>query len=367
MAAAIPGKKLDWNDAVQVCGSAWYSADQGKPTFKPFPRELVALIMARLTPAERTNYSLNLEERCPLIPLSPYQRDILFNAPIPRSMAEIEFFDRLALSNTAMLSGREKLDLRVTEFVLPRDATDETLRDITTRFPNLRSLDLSDSNRISNTGLAHLRVLLLQTLNLNGLRITDAGLACLKELPLQSLDLSFCRNITDAGLAHLEGLPLQKLYLGLCSKITNAGLAYLKSPLLKELDFTYCNKITDTGLAHLSGLPLQSLNLYQCSAITDEGLAHLSGLPLQSLDLSFCSKITDAGLAHLGGLPLQKLCLGRCCNITDAGLAYLGTPPLKELDLRYCNITDAGLALLRNRPGLYILRGELSNPNGGVF
>ena len=55
-------------------------------------------------------------------------------------------------------------------------------------------------------------------------RITDTGLAHLKGV--QTINLSFCWKITDAGLAHLKGV--QKINLSRCRNITDAGLSYLK-------------------------------------------------------------------------------------------------------------------------------------------
>ncbi len=441
-------KERRWKVAIRACKSRWWSTDPREPAITPFPQELVSLITAYLRPEEREAYCLShrliipatrddfpkdlsahftpfqvsVRENprgciaiAPLIPLNPYLRDILFRADVPRSLPAIGFFDKLSRFNRVMHAEYNRINLDVTEFSLSGDATDATLQDIATRFPNLRSLDLSDCKTISDAGLAHLSTLPLQSLDLShcysitneGLAhlsglplhslslkfntITNEGLAHLRSLPLRSLNLAQCDKITDEGLAHLASLPLQSLVLNGCSAITNEGMAYLSHFPLKSLSLSFCSHITDAGLVHLSTLPLQtlqlnqisdaglaylsqcplqSLSLWNCRHITDAGLAHLSTLPLQSLDLENCHNITNEGLAHLSGLPLHSLSLRFCDKITDEGLAHLSTLPLQSLDLtcgfppRRGKITDQGLAHLSGLPlqSLTLWDGEIFRP-----
>ncbi len=68
---------------------------------------------------------------------------------------------------------------------------------------------------------------------------------------LKSLDLEWCEKITDSGLAHLKGLTkLEKLNLD-GTKITDEGLAHLKGLTKLEWLHLYSTAITDEGLVHL--------------------------------------------------------------------------------------------------------------------
>ena len=70
---------------------------------------------------------------------------------------------------------------------------------------------------------------------------------------LERLDLGDSRKLTDAGLAHLKGLTkLEQLDLRECGKITDAGLAHLKGlTKLKMLSLRQCDRITKAGIAEL--------------------------------------------------------------------------------------------------------------------
>ncbi len=88
---------------------------------------------------------------------------------------------------------------------LPGDDVDDGRLASLKRFHNLRVLDLSDNDRVTNAGIAHLANLdRLMNLRLGWTGIDDVGLIHLKKLTrLQYLDLTGTR-ITDAGSPHLK-------------------------------------------------------------------------------------------------------------------------------------------------------------------
>jgi hypothetical protein len=194
---------------------------------------------------------------------------------------------------------------------------------------DIREIDLSGCDQITDEGLCHLRN--LQSLDLSRCTgITDAGLSNLRNL--KELFLTWCPQITDHGLCRLGNL--QYLNLSYCLGITDAGLVSLRN--LKEINLQGCDQITDEGLRHCCHL--DSLNLSFCEGLTDAGLSYLQNL--KEISLSGCVQITDEGLRHLGNL--QSLNLSCCRRITDAGMTHLVN--LKDLNISYCReITDEGL------------------------
>ena len=97
----------------------------------------------------------------------------------------------------------------------------------------LEGLDLTECS-ISDDGLERLQVLPnLRWLDLSNCEvITDQGLANLAPLTgLEYLDLAGC-SVTDAGLAHLAGLKnLRYLNFEGCDKISHAQVSALKAAL----------------------------------------------------------------------------------------------------------------------------------------
>jgi internalin A len=199
------------------------------------------------------------------------------------------------------------------------------------KFPNLRTLDLSDRQKtrlspISKTGVAQLDGLKgLTFIFLTGADVDDSIVPHLLKHPLQSLGLSNTQ-LGNAGLAQLASLTgLKSLEINNTS-VTDAGLASLKSFLaLRHLELAG-TQISDAGLVNIQ--PLTGLSTL-----------HLDNTP-----------ITDAGLTRLAGLTsLVELRLGNT-NITDAGLKNLASlSSLRLLRLDGTQVTDAGVAQLRQQ------------------
>ena len=128
-------------------------------------------------------------------------------------------------------------------------ATDEQVQQVRIVCPNLKRLDLSSCEQI-----------------------TDAGI---ENLPfgLKELDLSSCKQLTDEGIKNLP-YGLKKLNLASCEQITDAGIKNLPYGL-KELDLSSCEQLTD---AMLKNLPpqLEVLELLNCDKLTEAGINNFS-------------------------------------------------------------------------------------------
>jgi beta-lactamase regulating signal transducer with metallopeptidase domain len=194
---------------------------------------------------------------------------------------------------------------------------------------------------------------------------TDSDLKRLADLVgLQSLDLKNSGRVTDTGVAHLAGLTRLLLLDLEGTKITDAGLEHLRG--LSELQYLRLKStpVTDAGLAYLKGLTgLSALNL-QDTGITDVGLEHLKGLTrLQALDVSG-TRVTDAGMVHVKGLTRLQKFTANDTRITDAGLVPLqGLTGLKAVELADTQVTDAGLEHLKGLTGLedLVLPGQITD------
>ena len=119
-------------------------------------------------------------------------------------------------------------------------------------FPFVRDLDLTSCTRVSSgeiTSICHLHT--LETLRLNGCyRVTDDDVREIAtKLPnVVFLDISDCKKITDTSLQHITRhlKVLKKLCVRNCHLISDLGLASLKdgSKNLEFLDLTGCSEAT---------------------------------------------------------------------------------------------------------------------------
>lgn len=264
-----------------------------------------------------------------------------------------------------------------------RDLNDNHLRDLIKRSPNLTELNLLESRRLTQDGVALLSPLTrLTSLHLDTCEnLTDSGVKSLKELPLRSLALSNCSQITDTGIKNItEFKNLQHLLLSQNKKLTGNCLHTLSTlsnlhsltlndwphftdddleklvrylPGITSLNLSGCRQLTDQGIAHLTLLTqLKSLNLSGCDKLSSTGLKHLSTLThLEELNVSHCYNVTDECLQSLNALPLKRLYLNHCYKLTDNGLRHMACLPLETLDVSNCSqLTGKGIKELRGTP-----------------
>lgn len=141
----------------------------------------------------------------------------------------------------------------------------------------------------------------LQELDLR--RATDAHITYLARCSnLESLDLSQSDSITNQGVSNLSALTsLRTLRILGCHSITDlTPLSHLVK--LRDLTLDSCSDLFDLRpLARLT--TLQTLSFDGCDSLTDDSLQALSNLfALQSLDLSDCALLSNNGLSALSEL-----------------------------------------------------------------
>ena len=163
---------------------------------------------------------------------------------------------------------------------------------------------------------------------LRSTKISDKGLAYLKVLPIEVLDLSET-EVTGKGLRELKGIPIKRL-------------------LLRK------TKVKDDDLKNLQSLPLEWIFLNHTET-SDAGLELIKGLPLRAINLNG-TKVTDAGLAKLKSMSLIRLDLEDTA-ISDVGLSFAGDfPELKILALGGSKVTEEGKKTLHaKRPEIRII------------
>jgi hypothetical protein len=239
-----------------------------------------------------------------------------------------------------------------------KSISDQELKDIFRVCPNIKELNLSGCNKLTDAALDQLPEG-LKSLDLSFVKLSDVALDQLPE-GLKSLDLSFCVKLSDAvigklpqGLlslslnrcnltnAALQKLPkgLQSLNLGGCKKLTDSDIDQLPKGL-KSLDLKGCYDLTNEALGKLPE-GLQSLYLSSCLNLTDDVMDKLPR-GLKSLNLSSCDNLTGSAM---GKLPqdLQFLNLKWCSNLTDEAIGKL-PQSLLSLDLTGCNkLTDVAI------------------------
>ena len=280
----------------------------------------------------------------------------------------------------------------VRELKFRYDVSDADVAQIAARYPNLRVVDLSGCDRITDVCIVALAGSCPQLKRVNlgaggckvftnvsivalarGCRqlkrvdlahctlLTDISITALAGncAQLESVNLWSCQLITDVSMTALAGncRQLQSLNLSNCWLITDVSVTALAKwcPLLKSVNLVRCFLITDISVTALarSCPQLESVTLNWCTLVTDASVVALAeNCPrLKSVGLARCKLITDVSIVALArGCPqLKRVCLLGCTLITDVSIVALarGCPQLKRVDLQSCElITDVSIVAL---------------------
>ncbi|XP_050384406.1 F-box/LRR-repeat protein 3-like [Argentina anserina] len=224
----------------------------------------------------------------------------------------------------------------------------------------LQSIDLSESNYFSGTGLLSLSLNCKHLIEIdisNATELKDSAAAALAQAKnLEKLKLGRCKQITDMGVGCIAvGCRKLKLVsLKWCLGVGDLGveLLALKCKDLRSLDLSYL-PITDKCLPSIFELSyLEDLVLEGCFGIDDDSLAAFRHgcKSLKKLDISSCQNIGHNGLASLtSGGVLEQLVLSHGSPVTAALADSLKRlTMLKSIKLDGCSVTYAGLQAIGN-------------------
>ncbi|PXF46985.1 putative F-box/LRR-repeat protein [Gracilariopsis chorda] len=228
-------------------------------------------------------------------------------------------------------------------------------------FPNLRTLHIYRTTRLSNQGF---NALILSLPNLRELLVSanhHLTLDAIRDLPscsqLQTLELSYCTGLGGeqsveggqliARLTHLRTLSVA--YWNIADQFVE-HVSHL--PHLETLDLSMCNRLTSRSCFHLARNAKRLRNLkFRCSMhLTDSGLRALAACSnLESVNFSLARRISDAGVQVFGdaqAMPnLHTVLLSQCHMLTDAGVSHLSSnQAIRRLDLSYCDCLTERIA-----------------------
>ena len=228
------------------------------------------------------------------------------------------------------------------------------LKQISLNLTNLKFLDISSNDNITNEGISYFSHLVhLKHLSLSGCnKISDDGLSYISSLSsLVGLDIAYI-GLTDNCLHFLSKLNNISKFNIISTRISTQGLLYI-STIMKNLKQFLCSHlIDDTSMLHISYFNnLTSLDIlagHSNSFISQNSFTNLFLLTqLSKLYLSTTKTITDQSFSNIANLTnLKDLQLNCLPNITDFGISYLAK--LKNLELliinKFRNITGDSLS-----------------------
>ncbi len=276
--------------------------------------------------------------------------------------------------------------------------TDDGLKTVAEKMPNLAFLTLSELSPVTNTGIDHLRKMQLHRITIDKSKLTpetvlplprcelviagktiepsdvhfrearrllerggftirlklpdrkEASPKSATELPDGPFTLvEISGSLNDDDLRRLVATPTLTGVAAASARITDDGLRSLTASKATLRDvYLFDIPLTDDGLRSISECPnMEQLNV-SGSKITDDGLKHLAGLTRLRMLFVGSTAITDAGLKHLVDFPaLVHLGLLDTC-VSDAGAETLATMKgLQRLSLQNTRITQTGLDKLR--------------------
>lgn len=162
---------------------------------------------------------------------------------------------------------------------------------------------------------------------------------------LKSIDLSNCRKVSDTLLARIVGwvVPQQNQSQLNRQKALNGNRPHLNTKFSS-------NTVMPAPGTVLGCPDLSNISLSYCKHITDRTMHHIAthaASRIESIDLTRCTTITDSGFQYWGNVRferLRRLCLADCTYLSDQSIVWLvngAGSGLRELDL----VSDASSSL----------------------
>lgn len=255
------------------------------------------------------------------------------------------------------------------------DVTAPAILEMSNRAKGLKSIDLSNCRKVSDTLLARIVGWVVPSQqnqnhyqqnrykNVNGNRPSlNTKLSGNNVLPapgtvlgcpdLSSISLSYCKHITDRTMHHIAthaAKRIEAVDLTRCTTITDTGFQYwgnARFERLRRLCLADCTYLSDQSIVWLvngAGSRLQELDLSFCCALSDTATEVVAlGCPnLTRLNMSFCgSAVSDPSLRSLGLhlTALQQLAVRGCVRVTGVGVESVleGCHRLSVFDVSQC-------------------------------
>ncbi|XP_053742793.1 dynein regulatory complex subunit 6 [Synchiropus splendidus] len=228
--------------------------------------------------------------------------------------------------------------------------TDASLKSVAA-LKNLQYLDVSYCHNLSDQGISHLAdgssASKLKELNVSHCGvITDEGVRRIAQrlVELRRLNLSYCDRLSDAALAGLSGSSLHSLDVSGCN-IHDQGLAALEKIPIKTLILADCINITDDGIEVLCQhvRHLEHVDVSHCTSLSDTSVRALSFYcpGLVALRVSGCLKLTDMAVQYLtsGAQYVRELDVSGCVLLTSRSVRLLLKicPPLSSVTMTCCS------------------------------
>lgn len=169
----------------------------------------------------------------------------------------------------------------------------------------------------------------LQSLTLKDFKLTAVGIKHLqKHFPnLKHLDLSHCENVTDAAIKILTPLNLESLNLSGCDSITNEGLNEIGQNFktLKNLNLSNLKKISSVHFLSFfmkSDVPKLEMLELKSTHTTDAVLMKIGKIKsLKALNIYDCRGVSSEGLKYLKDLANVTINIGNT-ELIKAALPY---------------------------------------------
>ncbi len=206
---------------------------------------------------------------------------------------------------------------------LPRKITDKVMRNLYQMEKDVKSLNLSSCDAITDLGFVPLG----------------------KYWPnLESICLGGCKNITVVGLRSLA-LNCRKIrrISFVDYEIDDAGLRIIAASLvdLETIDLTGCLKVTDRGLSEIAHCctKLKTMKLGGCYKLGESGIWAFREVGscctnLEEIDLSDVTYLSDKGLLLVAKrcLLLKKIHISRCPYVSSRAITKVFKYASKLID-----------------------------------